>query len=63
MNNKYVGAELNHSIEKFLGDPVVTGYAKEMLQRGLNMDCLDAARDAQAVAAYLVQVRQDILGC
>jgi len=60
-NLNYIPAKLRQDIEDLLTDPAIHNFAKNIIRKGLDKDCLDAYRDAQLAADILRRVNNSIL--
>ena len=55
-NLNHIPAKLRQDIEALLTDPAIHDFAKDVIRKGLDKDCLDAYRDAQLAADILRKV-------
>jgi len=60
-NLNHIPKKLRQDIEDLLTDPSIHDYAKDVICKGLDRDCLDAYRDAQLAADILRKVNNSIL--
>ena len=60
-NLEYVTDETRTKIEALLSDDSVRFAVKDIIQAGLNRDCLDAVRDAKLAAKMLELVYVDCM--
>lgn len=59
-NLTYCSPQLRQKVEEFLGNPSVRDSVRHAVRIGLERDCVDAARDAETVAAILGDVCDDL---
>lgn len=58
-NLRYVSKSLRERIQAHLDRPGTSNFVRDMVERGLNMDCVDAWKDSADVAEILRDVMQD----
>ena len=60
--NKLDRMTADEAVEQILEDPSVHTLTKEIIRRGLDLDCVDAYYDVELAAAVLKKVMQLRLG-